>query len=578
MSNDVSKVAPGRQSFILKLPNEIISIILEHLGYNPRQIKDIDRRSSLSLESFSSTRLPVPIDPGESNNVCNFRLVCQQFNEWGLQQQFARVSVRFNSAGFERLKLIMTQRHIRVMVKKLTYLVPRFYLGDNSYFEQLLDHERNTIQRLERDRRSLQGNGSSQIRHAIAHCRRSESRILQAKRRAEDQKSILANEVDAETIRSAFVGFTNLEQVRLLRLEDNVDRDWISFLRTHEGDWSHFSWPHAFEYALHTLAMAYWQSNSKVKRFSCRFMDPCQRVGLTAQSRNILSRIASHLDSFEVELVDDQVLPHRGGDLNGRAIQLSALSMEILSRTTSHLRGLHFGYQQRVSVPLETIFHNLVWEKLVYIGIHRWCLLDHEIIAFLRRHSKIRCLRMRYIMLRDGSRWDRVLKVIRRELTALKWVSLLGIGYAQPDDRSIYIQDDSDFDSDIMLHLEEDDDEDNDDDDSDDGEDDDQSDSAQSSTGTERVAYSDHTSDFAESDNDFSESSEANIAGEEQHGDESSSNPNARSWCYCNSGNGLAWGDLDDNGEVVERAQWKKWEIWAIKRCSLHDPRGDGEE
>lgn len=72
MSNDVSKVAPGRQSFILKLPNEIISIILEHLGYNPRQIKDIDRRSSLSLESFSSTRLPVPIDPGESNNVCNF--------------------------------------------------------------------------------------------------------------------------------------------------------------------------------------------------------------------------------------------------------------------------------------------------------------------------------------------------------------------------------------------------------------------------------------------------------------------------------------------------------------------------
>jgi hypothetical protein len=43
-------------------------------------------------------------------------------------RQFARLTVQFSLEGFTRLQNIAEQPHLAVHVKKLSYMVPRFYL------------------------------------------------------------------------------------------------------------------------------------------------------------------------------------------------------------------------------------------------------------------------------------------------------------------------------------------------------------------------------------------------------------------------------------------------------------------
>jgi hypothetical protein len=56
------------------------------------------------------------------------RLINKRCCDSAVIRQFARLTVQFSLEGFSRLQNIAEQPHLAVHVKKLSYMVPRFYL------------------------------------------------------------------------------------------------------------------------------------------------------------------------------------------------------------------------------------------------------------------------------------------------------------------------------------------------------------------------------------------------------------------------------------------------------------------
>ena len=109
---------------ILRLSNEMLLLILDHVEADPEKAITVDNRLYLSRESFS---FPHPPHPDQEEAIGNFRRVCRRFSELGAARQFARVTTRFSQKGFKRLEEIAGQRHLARCVKKFSYMVPYFY-------------------------------------------------------------------------------------------------------------------------------------------------------------------------------------------------------------------------------------------------------------------------------------------------------------------------------------------------------------------------------------------------------------------------------------------------------------------
>lgn len=284
--------------------------------------------------------------------------------------------------------------------------------------------------------------------------------------------------------------------------------------------------------------------------------------------------------------------------------QLSGLCKEVL-RQAVNLEGLHIGFRDRVSLPLEAVFNHVKLEKLKYAGIHMWSLHDEEITNFLRRHrNSLKALRLRNVYLKEGSRWDRILRVIRQELKGLKWISLRGIGYLDTFPPGA-VFDDSDSDSDMHLNDTS---ESNEEDDGREGLGADDSSAAPLASQSNLEGINVNESEDSDPDeSDRTESDETEDIGSESDGEndgegselgqalhdnfisdstmvyhstipESPINSQHQyqrlhSDCACFDGNGNAWHDLDDDGIRVGKLQWKRWERWAVKRCELHDEK-----
>lgn len=114
---------------ITRLSNELLRDILDHIEADPEKLVGLDRRSYLSQESFKP---PPPPNPGQAQNIGNFRLVCRRFSELGAVHQFARVTTRFSQKGFKRLASIAATQHLAKHVKKFSYMVPHFYVEGRS--------------------------------------------------------------------------------------------------------------------------------------------------------------------------------------------------------------------------------------------------------------------------------------------------------------------------------------------------------------------------------------------------------------------------------------------------------------
>jgi hypothetical protein len=118
--------------------------------------------------------------------------------------------------------------------------------------------------------------------------------------------------------------------------------------------------------------------------------------------------------------------------------ELSSLSKAIFT-AAKNIEAVHIGFPSHspLTLRLEEIFHNVKWDKLQAFGIQAWRLDADEIIALARRHREtLRGLRLRDVLLKDGSRWKDVLAFLRDDMKKLDWVSLRRIDYERHFDES----------------------------------------------------------------------------------------------------------------------------------------------
>ncbi len=426
---------------------------------------------------------------------------------------------------------------------------------------------------------------------------------------ASEQRRLIEREVDSRTILQAFKNFKNLEQIRVMTFRPYVEAAWIGLLRRNPLDndefrteYDDFGWTDAFERAAKILSMAVDRSNSSVSRFSSRILDPPTPVIVPPDLQAITARIGRRLRALEVQIGDGI------RTLDEKTTDLSEL-FNVVFNELVNLQYLHVGFARQVTVPLDTVFHGITFKNLRHIGLHHWLTSSQELISLIERHQNtLRSLRLGQVKLRlatpeSPGGWKDVLQFMRCNLKKLnhqRWVSLRRIGYdgdaqAMADMPApvhtyvgIFDESDSDFfgteggntddldESDQEREEQE--------EDENTRNQDDQGDSG-NETGSERAdseggVFSDVFS--GSEDERPTEEQEPDVDIDDDflvHADMAQQpNPTVdnlagailASGCGCESGYG--WDGLDDNGMVVERAQWKYWEKWVVMHCPTHDP------
>ncbi|KAK3217368.1 hypothetical protein GRF29_1g2865023 [Pseudopithomyces chartarum] len=509
---------------ILNLSNELLCEILDHI--DPEKPIGPERRAYLSQESFE---LPPEPDPDQAQDIANFRLTCKRFSDLGAVHQFSRVTTRFSRSGLKRLENIASQPHLAEHVKKFSYMVPFFYVEGRARVRELLP--------------TLPAHfGSLTIKHFV--------------QKVKEQKEIVETEEDARVLNKAISAFTSLQHVQILRLQDQQDGLLISYIRQHDP-LSHLvelRWAPACSHSTKTIGAALLANKSPCSRFSSPMLSPQSVLGAVNDPPSTLSVLAERLTCLELHFDD-------GTDLDNRMRALSTLSRAVFS-AAKNMQALHIGFPSHrpLSLRLEEVFHNIKWEKLLAFGIQSWRLDADEIIAFARRHrEKLRGLRLRDVLLKNGSRWQDVLAFLRADMPRLDWVSLRRIDYEKnfdeqwimgvevPDDQFSASDSSSDGYSDGFDSH---------------GEDDDDS----------HVHPVHHDHDDQESLDSFDEDSDVDEP--EQGGDlhfppMSPDTPTSAPWCSCSHTDSVEI--LNDNGIMVTNPQRKFWEKWVVRKaCSEH--------
>lgn len=352
----------------------------------------------------------------------------------------------------------------------------------------------------------------SQLQSKLLKATENANQVLRTMAKAKEQSLIVTQRQDYNNLRFALTTFSNLEQIRFMKVMDQVDVGWINVIEQHPDfrERLNAEWNLACEHSAKTLTEALILSNARnFQRLSSRFMDPATPLSLSGESSGAISKVAQRLRSLELEF-DNR------WNLDEKVKELSALFRLVFAEAQA-LENLHIGFRRLVSVPIGTIFHDIKLENLSYLGLHQWELESQELVDLLLRYRHIRYLRLRYIRLRRGS-WARVLRAIRLNLT-LSWISLRGISYPGdiphpigipmalghgPDDSS----DDSDSDS-WTGSDSDDDDEDTSDEESEDSRDD----SEQSDTDEENS----HSSEDGDDEGDDESDDEASVMGNGIH-------------------------------------------------------------
>ena len=286
-------------------------------------------------------------------------------------------------------------------------------------------------------------------------------------------------------------------------------------------------------------------------------LDPQSVISLAQQPPGLLPLLAQRLTCLELHF-------DGGADLDSRMQQLSPAFKAVFSAAVN-LEAVHVGFPSHrpLSLPLETVFHGLQWKRLIAFGVQAWRLDAGEIIALARRHrDKLRGLRLREVLLKEGSMWYDVLGFLRDEMTRLDWVSLRRIGYARgfdefwdhagfevPDDPPGGISDSEDEEEDLY--------------------------------GAEFDHHDDDDDDVARSDTEEEDSDTSEHHSDHEHGPQAyrmdfpplpSPTATATTWCNCDGGESV--NDLGDDGLFIDNSKRKAWEQWVLRRCPLHSSQG----
>ncbi|KAL6716533.1 hypothetical protein ACLMJK_006100 [Lecanora helva] len=513
-----------------KLSNEILKDILDHIESDPQRSIPVDRREYLSVESF---RPPSPPLPSQAQDIGNFRLSCRRFAELGIPYQFTRVTLRFSIHGFQRLAKICYHSHLAKHTKKFSYLVPLFY-GDGRYH----------VDEFVRSTRNASNSFASD------HFRLSDA--IELRNKEQDQAKIIRTKRDVQVLRDAMIAFIALQHVQILRLETEADRRLLNYLNVrHSNDPLgrapvDLRWPPACYHATKTLAEALILAQSPFSRFSGPMMNPYSLLSIQRKIPRVIATFCSSLTCLEIHFED-------GRDLDDRVLELSSCFQSVFS-SAAGLQAVHIGFPTRtpLQLGLEEVFHNVRWDKLRAFGIQAWRLEADEIISLARRHKKtLRGLRLRDVLLKEGSSWKDVLHVLRTELEQLDWVSLRRIDYSAHFDevseiakQSIEVPDDpppsgsdSDEEDEFPNHLND-------------------MDLEDESDGDDSDEVSDADTDHGPDANEFALSPDT---------------PTSMPFCTCSrSAYPTNPEDLGDNGRFVTYQQRKLWEKWVCGRCAEH--------
>ena len=369
-------------------------------------------------------------------------------------------------------------------------------------------------------------------------------------RKVEAQRSIIKSGEDVRILRKAMKAFRSLQHVQILRLQDEADGSLLEHINENGEDFTRLvdlRWTLACTHAARTVGEALSYADSPFSRFSGPMMNAQSALAFKDTIPKALDFLAERLTCLELHFAD--------GPLSDRMVDLSGVFKHVFS-AARNMQAVHIGFPSRrpLDLPLETLFNNVQWEKLRAFGIQAWRLDAEEIINLARRHRKtLRGLRLRDVLLREGSLWKDVLCMLREEMELLEWVSLRRIDYSNHfDDTAANSMEVTDFDPGSGSNSDEEDnwharvgtDDEEEDDDDDDGWD----------------AISDDRS-VADSD----QGPEANDIAL------SPDTPASLPFCTCSwSSYPATADDLGDNGRAVIPQQRKLWEKWVIGRCPEH--------
>ena len=423
----------------------------------------------------------------------------------------------------------------------------------------------------------------------------------------------MASGEDLRVLTHAMQAFRALQHVQILRLQDEADRHLLDFLHESEspdedgddeGDGSEdgagsdvdgtesressdddrerrrrpivdLRWTPACTRAAQTIGQALARARSPFSRFSGPMMSAQSALALAARTRlpsAVVPALAERLTCLELHL-EDGALGGSVADRDARLLELSPLFRHVFA-AARHMQAVHLGFptQRPAGVALASVFHDVRWDQLRAVGVQSWRLRADEIVALARRHRKtLRGLRLRDVLLREESRWQDVLRMLREEMEHLEWVSLRRIDYAQHFDETraggIEVPDypagngsDSD-DDDFHAHIEP-------------GE-------PQSDDNDEDGGGADDAHDDAWSATDSDDALSAGLSNADtDHGPDAhalplspDSPPSSVPWCTCGRGDADTDEDLGDDGRVVLYQQRKFWEKWVIGRCPEHGER-----
>lgn len=249
--------------------------------------------------------------------------------------------------------------------------------------------------------------------------------------RLKEQNALVESGYDLKLLKQAMAAFTSLQQVKLLRLQDEADEEIFEYIRTRGINEEHvcLDWEPACSRAVTNLAAALLESSS----ISCRFIGPQvspeAALKLLHTPKTILSALATRLTCLDVNF-------HSTRDVSPIMEELSDVFHTFFT-AAQNLVTVNLGFPAKLPLDLrlEDIFHRDVrLKKLNTLGIQGWRLNADEIIDLLRCHqdqwsSQLRDLRLRNIYLRDGSWWRDVLAMLHDKMKHLERVDLRDVDY-----------------------------------------------------------------------------------------------------------------------------------------------------
>ncbi|KAJ5757985.1 uncharacterized protein N7511_006679 [Penicillium nucicola] len=350
------------------------------------------------------------IEYGEASDLDRFRLVCKRFMRIGTPHKFARFSLRFSERGFRRLEQLL-EMQLACYVKTLTYMVRPFYQGSGTNFQPRTGWTR-VLRTL-----STQNNALSQLHN----------------RRFQEQTSLLETNYDKAQLIHAIAAFTSLQDIQLLRLQDDPDERLVEYIRNHHhnaqtqpANTISLDWSPACTRAVTNLGIALLSSKSHSIRFTAPQISPEATLQLLRAPATTLSEMGTRLTSLDINFhsTNDNITPTMA-DLSGIFHRFFLAAKNLIA--------IHIGFLGKtpLDLDLESVFHDIRWKTLRKLSIQGWRLHASEIIDLARRHRfQLRDLGLVGIYLRAGGKWSDVLSFLREEMDQLERLELREIDYA----------------------------------------------------------------------------------------------------------------------------------------------------